>query len=297
MVLTTMNIDAVTPRGGPSGTPITVTGSGFGVSAGTLVFDPQGSNVSATPLTWDDDTITFNVPVGIPFAHTATLVIEKLGGTDSAVTPFWSPAATPSADGLDYGYPADEAGPNQDVDDPRKFTARDFNRVVDRVKNVPTPAGLIHADGSVPFVADQSMGGHSLTNLVDPAVPQAAATKNYVDTQRTTVVPRTVDAALTVADENKLQTNTGASADLALTLPLLGVGARHHLAVTVGHYIRLNNFDNTTTITIGVVGGVQKVTVAGGFVRSTAVGSRLDIERVSPTQWFAKVTGDWTIDS
>jgi hypothetical protein len=40
-----------------------------------------------------------------------------------------------------------------------------------------SPSGVIKADGSVPFSADQSMGTHKLTNLVDPASAQDADTK------------------------------------------------------------------------------------------------------------------------
>ena len=40
---------------------------------------------------------------------------------------------------------------------------------------------LIHADGSIPFAADQSMGSNRLTNVADPSSAQDAATKNYVD--------------------------------------------------------------------------------------------------------------------
>ncbi len=41
--------------------------------------------------------------------------------------------------------------------------------------------GTILADGSVPFEADQSMGGNQLTNVGDPVDAQDAATKAYVD--------------------------------------------------------------------------------------------------------------------
>jgi hypothetical protein len=40
---------------------------------------------------------------------------------------------------------------------------------------------LIHADGSVPFNADQPMGGNKLINLGTPVNPADAATKDYVD--------------------------------------------------------------------------------------------------------------------
>ncbi len=42
-------------------------------------------------------------------------------------------------------------------------------------------AGDIYSSGSVPFAADQSMGGNRLTNVEDPSLDQDAATKGYVD--------------------------------------------------------------------------------------------------------------------
>lgn len=43
------------------------------------------------------------------------------------------------------------------------------------------PSGLIRADGSIGFTADQSLGGHKLTEVADPDDDQDAATKKYVD--------------------------------------------------------------------------------------------------------------------
>jgi hypothetical protein len=44
----------------------------------------------------------------------------------------------------------------------------------------PTPTGVVKADGTVAFTADQSMGTHKITNVVDPASAQDAATRAYV---------------------------------------------------------------------------------------------------------------------
>jgi len=158
----------------------------------------------------------------------------------------------------------------------------------------------IKADGTTALTADWAVGSKKLTGVTDPTLAQDAATKNYVDTHGggdLVVVARTANTLLTAADTRKLNTNTGTAINIVITLPALVVGARHFFAVTDAFYMRIDNLNASTTITVGVAGGVQKVTVAGGFVRSNIIGSMLEIIGVSPTQWMARVTGDWNIDT
>lgn len=46
---------------------------------------------------------------------------------------------------------------------------------------VGTVAGIVRDDGSVPFAADQSMGGYELTDLADGTAPTSAATVNQLN--------------------------------------------------------------------------------------------------------------------
>lgn len=46
---------------------------------------------------------------------------------------------------------------------------------------VTTPSGVVLADGTIPFTADESMGGFKLTDVGTPTGAQDAATKAYVD--------------------------------------------------------------------------------------------------------------------
>lgn len=61
-------------------------------------------------------------------------------------------------------------------------------------------AGLIHANGTVPFAANQSMGGFTLTNVVDPTADGEAANKNYADRRdKSNRMKKPVRAATTAA--------------------------------------------------------------------------------------------------
>lgn len=51
----------------------------------------------------------------------------------------------------------------------------------DSVSKVETDITVVTTDGAAPFVADQSMGGHKLRSVDDPALAQDAATKAYAD--------------------------------------------------------------------------------------------------------------------
>lgn len=123
-------------------------------------------------------------------------------------------------------------------------------------------------------------------------VKLAINSSGFSDILTSSIAPQTVDASLASTSNGVINTNTGAGADIALTLPALVVGQRYSFAVTVAHYIRINNFDNSTTINLGTT-----ASAAGGFVRSNVLGAMLEIIAVSSTKWFARVTGDWTVDS
>lgn len=59
---------------------------------------------------------------------------------------------------------------------------------------------LIHADGSVAFSADQSLGSHKLTNVTDPSSAQDAATKAYADALAVNLGKRARVRAATIAN-------------------------------------------------------------------------------------------------
>jgi len=141
-VLTTFLITSVTPRGGGPTVSVTVAGSGFGLPAGSVIFDPLGIALAATVTGWTTTQIDFDVPAGVLENRFATLYLQRFDGADGASVPFWVPPADPQTNGgLDFQYPAFEAGDDQDTDDPTTQTAADFNRVIDRLLAVEAAVG------------------------------------------------------------------------------------------------------------------------------------------------------------
>lgn len=144
MPLTAVVIDSVAPRGGAPATDVTVTGSGFGVATGTVRLDPLVNNISAAVVSWADDEVVFTVPAlpgGLLNRH-LTVALARGDGADGGSFPFWIPAASPMLNGLDYQWPNFEAGGlEENVDNPRKIQAIDFNRMLDRADVGGPPSG------------------------------------------------------------------------------------------------------------------------------------------------------------
>lgn len=58
--------------------------------------------------------------------------------------------------------------------------------------DIPTLSAYLKKDGTVAMTGNLNLGTHSIINVVDPTGAQDAATKNYVDTQISTVVSSSV---------------------------------------------------------------------------------------------------------
>jgi hypothetical protein len=153
MALSVIAVTSVSPRGGTTGTTVTVQGSGFGVIVGTVRLDPLVTNVAATVVSWVDDEVVFTVPTMAFADRFVDVLIERVDLSDGHDFPFWlrTVGLAPVIPNLDYAWPALEAGPNQNTDDPRTWTAADFNRVLARLLGLgaggvlPPLAGLLGA--------------------------------------------------------------------------------------------------------------------------------------------------------
>jgi hypothetical protein len=139
-----LKITSVSPRGGSAGAVVTVTGTGFGGTMGTVRINPTSINLLVNPSSWSATQVVFTLPNGVPTNKFCDIQVINTGGTDFDIVPFWVPVG--SNDGLDYQWPSFEDGPTRDVDDPRQFTAADFNRLFARVLAlggaIPGPQGV-----------------------------------------------------------------------------------------------------------------------------------------------------------
>lgn len=165
MAITTVVADKVAPRGGPAGTSVVVTGSGFGVVAGHIIYDPLGANGGPYIIDaslWRDDRIEYTSPLGYSLPDRDNrfflVQIEKDGASDGTTYPWWVPDSAltlvppPSSRDLDYQWPAFEA--SQDTDDPRKAQAADFNRHLDRTLALEAGGGGAGGGGGWIMIRD-----------------------------------------------------------------------------------------------------------------------------------------------
>lgn len=94
---------------------------------------------------------------------------------------------------------------------------------------------------------------------------------------------------LLVANTSKGYTNTGAGAEVELTLPASAVGLSYFFIVTDTDGLKIR-CPASTTITVGTT-----VSSAAGYTVSTAIGSTLTIVCYESNKWVAvSVTGTWT---
>lgn len=173
MALSVLSLGEVTPRGGPDTTSVVVTGTGFGITKGSIIFDPLGANggpyyvQTAHIALWQDDRIEYVVPSGFSLPDRDNrfydVFIQRTAGDDGVVHPWWVPDSSlpigppPSSKGLDYQWPGFEAGTaSQDGDQPRLWQAADFNRHLDRTLALEAAVGSSGGSGGWIMVRDIS---------------------------------------------------------------------------------------------------------------------------------------------
>jgi len=133
--------------------------------------------------------------------------------------------------------------------------------------------GLIKADGSVAFTADQSMGGHKLTSLLNPTLAQDAATKSYVDSAISGVPPGTVTS---ITADSPLTGGTITSSG-HIGLSVSGVTAGSYNNVTVDTYGRVTSGSSVAYLTAN-----QTITLSGDVTGSGATSITTSLAPLSP---------------
>jgi len=310
-VLSTFVVTSVTPRGGPPTTPIVVLGSGFGLPAGKVFFDPLGINIEATVTLWLTTRIEFTVPAGVLVNRFSTLLLQRTGATDGASAPFWVPSPDPqNLGGADFQYPAFEVGLNQDVDDPRTQTAADFNRVLDRVVAVEAAVGGtsdvmrksvydVDDNGKVEVSETIDDGGGGFKTWADIVALVAAATAGFV-TRPYAAGVLVRDAVYQRADGKVAKTNASSVATVeaftgvvaALDVPSVGLASVQYEG-DLGGFVGL--VPGETYILSTTPGVVVALSDTGNPIYPTAPGSviRETGHAGSSTTMFIKTSHDF----
>lgn len=156
MALSTFVILSSTPSGGAPGVSVTLLGSGFGVAEGAVEFDPLGEDLFASITSWAPGQIVFVVPALSKSNLFVDVAVSNALENDGTSFKFWIPHPTPGVGtfppGLSYQLPnLEEDTIGQNLDDLKRFTAGDFNRLMDRVLVGGGGGGLPPLPGNTGF--------------------------------------------------------------------------------------------------------------------------------------------------
>ena len=107
------------------------------------------------------------------------------------------------------------------------------------------------------------------------------------------VEAKTADYTVTVNDNGKTFTNTGAAGAVTFALPPATVGLRYQFWVKAAQELRI---DPNGTETIALDTGVQQA--AGKYITANAVGEHISVLCVKAGEWdTADPTGTWTAEA